>query len=158
MPVQKLLPGRLPGSAPLALVHLPGNRHQHKPKRVDPSVRVQNPLSRPRICSTEPPHLHADRVFGPYDVIPVAAGVISAGELRPTSTARSAIWGETSSHRPGQIQSSGLPAICENTQDRIQHCVQILRDVIDEETQNNITVLLQNSVLAPVTAVRNRVA
>jgi len=91
-------------------------------------------------------------------VIAVAAGVISAGEPRPTSTARSAIWGETSSHRPGQIQRSGLPAICENTQDRIHHCVQSLRDVIDEETQNNITDLLQKSVLAPVPAVRNRVA
>src|SRR5215831_6609272 len=48
----------------LAVVHPPGNSDQHKPKWVDPSLRIQNPLSRPRSRSTEPPHLHADPVFG----------------------------------------------------------------------------------------------
>src|SRR5215469_13177448 len=31
----------------LAVVHPPRNSDQHKPERVDPSLRVQNPLSRP---------------------------------------------------------------------------------------------------------------
>src|SRR5215471_5530060 len=52
----------------LAVVHPPGNSDQHKPERVDPSLRFQNPLSQPRSRSTEPPHLHADPVFGPYAV------------------------------------------------------------------------------------------
>ena len=51
-----------------------------------------------------------------------------------------------------------LPAICENTQDRIQHRVQILRDILGEEAQNNIAILLQQPILAPVAAVRNRIA
>src|SRR5215471_8060955 len=50
----------------LAVVHPPGNSDQHKPERVDPSLRVQNPLSRPPSRSTEPSHLHADPVLGPY--------------------------------------------------------------------------------------------
>src|SRR5215471_3317925 len=33
----------------LAVVHPPGHSDQHKPKWVDPSLRIQNPLSRPRI-------------------------------------------------------------------------------------------------------------
>src|SRR5215471_14904569 len=33
----------------LAVVHPPGNSDQHKPKWVDPSLRIQNPLSRPWI-------------------------------------------------------------------------------------------------------------
>src|SRR5215472_4089815 len=53
----------------LAVVHPPGHSDQHKPKWVDPSLRIQNPLSRPRSRSTEPPHLHADPVFGPYGVL-----------------------------------------------------------------------------------------
>src|SRR5262245_44446617 len=52
----------------LAVVHPPGNSDQHKPERVDPSLRFQNPLSQPRSRSTEPPHLHADPVFGPYGI------------------------------------------------------------------------------------------
>src|SRR5215831_6815704 len=54
----------------LAVVHPPGNSDQHKPERVDPSLRFQNPLSQPWSRSTEPPHLHADPVFGPYGVSP----------------------------------------------------------------------------------------
>jgi hypothetical protein len=52
------------------VVHPPGNSDQHKPERVDPSLRFQNPLSRPRIRSIEPPHLHTDPVFGPYGISP----------------------------------------------------------------------------------------
>jgi hypothetical protein len=50
----------------LAVVHPPGNSDQHKPERVDPSLRFQNPLSRPPSRSTEPSHLYADPVFGLY--------------------------------------------------------------------------------------------
>jgi CRISPR-associated protein Csb2 len=52
----------------LAVVHPPGNSDQHKPERVDPSLRIQNPLSRPPSRITEPVHLHGDSVFGPYAV------------------------------------------------------------------------------------------
>src|SRR5215469_4300816 len=41
---------------PLVVVHPPGNSDQHKPKWVDPSLCIQNPLSRPQSHSTEPPH------------------------------------------------------------------------------------------------------
>src|SRR5215831_11680247 len=47
----------------LAVVHPPGNSDQHKPERVDPSLRIQNPLSRPRSRSAEPPHLHVQIQF-----------------------------------------------------------------------------------------------
>src|SRR6516225_7480384 len=52
----------------LAVVQPPGNSDQHKRERVDPSLRIQNPLSRPPSRSTEPSHLHADPVFGPYGI------------------------------------------------------------------------------------------
>src|SRR5215471_12107963 len=63
-----ILLAKILNDLPLAVVHPPGNSDQHKPERVDPSLRIQNPLSRPRIRSTEPPHLHADPVFGPYAI------------------------------------------------------------------------------------------
>src|SRR5499427_9862453 len=50
----------------LAVVHPPGDSDQQKLEWVEHSLRIQNPLSRPRSRSTEPPHLHADPVFGPY--------------------------------------------------------------------------------------------
>src|SRR6516225_8672034 len=53
----------------LAVVHPPGNSDQHKPERVDPSLRIQNPLSRAPSRITEPVHLHGDPVFGPYWLI-----------------------------------------------------------------------------------------
>src|SRR5215467_7473540 len=64
-----ILLAKILNDLPLAVVHPPGNSDQHKPERVDPSLRIQNPLSRPRSRSTEPPHLYADPVFGPYGVI-----------------------------------------------------------------------------------------
>src|SRR5262249_7724972 len=38
------------------------------------SLGLQSPLSQPRSRSTEPPHLHADPVFGPY-------GINNAGQI-----------------------------------------------------------------------------
>src|SRR5215471_13528728 len=63
-----ILLAKILNDLPLTVVHPPGNSDQHKPKWVDPPLRIQNPLSRPRSRSTEPPHLHADPVFGPYGV------------------------------------------------------------------------------------------
>jgi hypothetical protein len=63
-----ILLAKVVNDLPLAVVHPPGNSDQHKPETVDPSLRIQNPLSRPPSRSTEPSYLYADPVFGPYGV------------------------------------------------------------------------------------------
>src|SRR5215469_7152164 len=52
----------------LALVHPAGDGDQQEMEWVKDSLGLQSPLSQPRSRSTEPPHLHADPVFGPYAV------------------------------------------------------------------------------------------
>src|SRR5215467_10306527 len=49
----------------LVLVHPAGDRDQQESEWVKDSLGLQSPLSQPRSRSTEPPHLHADPVFGP---------------------------------------------------------------------------------------------
>src|SRR5262252_9621518 len=50
----------------LVLVHPAGDGDQQESQWVKDSLGLQSPLSQPRSRSTEPPHLHADPVFGPY--------------------------------------------------------------------------------------------
>src|SRR5262252_566838 len=52
----------------LAVVHPPGDGDQQKLEWVEHSLHIQNPLSRPPNRSSETSHLHADPVFGPYDI------------------------------------------------------------------------------------------
>src|SRR5215471_4344505 len=52
----------------LAVVHPPGDSDQQKLEWVEHSLHIQNPLSRPPNRSSETSHLHADPVFGPYEI------------------------------------------------------------------------------------------
>ena len=65
----------------LAVVHPPGDGDQHKPERVEHFLGIQNPLSRPPTRGTEPSHLHADPVSGPYGVY--SDRLSGAKEARP---------------------------------------------------------------------------
>src|SRR5215467_10823913 len=53
----------------LVLVHPAGDGDQQESEWVKDSLGLQSPLSQPRSRSTEPPHLHADPVFGPYGTV-----------------------------------------------------------------------------------------
>ena len=63
-----ILLAKVVNDLPWAVVHPPGNSDQHKSERVDPSLRIPNPLSRPPSRITEPVHLYGDPVFGPYGI------------------------------------------------------------------------------------------
>src|ERR1035437_9535304 len=53
----------------LALVHPPGDGDQHEPEWVENTLRIQSSLSRPPGCGRKPSQIHADPVFGPYEVV-----------------------------------------------------------------------------------------